>query len=158
MLDDSFKNSRKFLGVPLAILVVVVIALVTGGTVLGAYLAHTATVEVTVLEPLRFTFDDNFDQNTHSWEVQLYACESATAYVSVANLGSEDVPVTAVVTPDSLVEGVTCTVIDMGSQSPLTVVPSGQTLTVAVTIAVACDTPTPDGILDQTWTVEFFRG
>lgn len=157
MLDSVFKNSRKFLGVPLAILVVVCIALATGGTALASYVTQRATVETAVMEPLTFSYNSPFDPVTHTWQVQLYACENATAYMSVANMASVDVPVSVVVTPDISLPGVTCTVLDIGGQ-PLTVIPAHYSMAVAIMVTVACDAPIPDGIETQTWTVDFIRG
>jgi len=158
MLDDTFKTSRKFLGIPVAILLVAVIAVATGGVALAAYLSQSATVETTVMEPLSYTYNSPFDPATHAWELELYACEDATAYIQIANKADVSVPVTIVATPDVVLEGVTCTVLDNISGLPLTEVPAHYSVTVAVTVSVACDAPIPGGIQSQTWTVDFFRG
>lgn len=158
MLDNVFKNSRKFLGVPLAILLVTVIALATGGTALGAYWLRSVTVQTTVMEPLTYSYDGNWTpEPDRVWVLGIYACETKTAWVTIINDADVEVPISAAAIPDVDLPGVTCSVLQDGTL-PLTVVPRHYAISVAVTVSVACDAPIPGGIESQRWTVNFSRG
>jgi hypothetical protein len=116
MLDNVFKNSRKFLGVPLAILMVVCIALSTGGVALASYLWQPPTVNVTVWEPLTIYYEgqgweQDVETGNYSWTVGLYACENVTTWLRIENDASVPVPIHVtmipnVVPPDVALPGV----------------------------------------------------
>ena len=162
MLDSVFKNSRKFLGIPIAILLVAVIALATGGTVLGAYLTQTVTVITTVTEPLTYEYDGHWSDvgGEPVWAPNLRACESQTAQLIIYNAANVDVPLSVQANSSDEVDGITCIVWvrDQGGL-PTVVVPAGGFVTVDVTVVAACNLPIPEGgFVTTTWAVEFRRG
>jgi len=163
MLDSAFKNSRKFLGIPLAILVVAVIALVTGGIAMAA-LVNTATVITTVKEPLTYEYQSatwvEGAEGGHVWMPELYACESQEAWVLIYNAASVDVPISVEAYTYDQVSGVSCSITMLdGDALPTTVVPAYGTVVVYVTVEAACWLEIPNGTpLETAWTVDFRRG
>jgi predicted ATPase len=162
MLDNVFKNSRKFFGVPLAILLVAVIALATGGTVLGAYLTQTVTVITTVTEPLSYEYDWHWSDVAGEpvWAPNLRACENQTAQLFIYNAANVDVPISVEAYTYDQVSGVSCSITMLdGDALPTTVVPAYETVVVYVTVEAACWLEIPKGTpLETAWTVDFRRG
>jgi hypothetical protein len=163
MLDEAFKKGRKFIGIPLAILLVAVIALSTGGVALAAYLTQTAQVPVTVNDPLTFDWSAGnwvVDEETGepTWEVMLYACETAFNTVMVSNAASVDVPLGIQADTTNLIQGVECIVNVWYDGEPVTYVPAGQTVIVDVMVTAACDIDLSQGPAHTAWVLHFLRG
>lgn len=161
MLDEAFKRSRKFLGVPVAILLVVLAALVSGSTAL-AYYVQTANIPVTVNEPLEYDWTDNWTgtDGNHIWEVTMYACEAKTKTVLVYNHADVDVPIRAQADTSNPVPGVNCLIyILRGGDGELTAtVPAHGYVTVEVTITASCDMTLKEGSASMDWTLRIYRG
>jgi hypothetical protein len=163
MLDSAFRSSRKFLGIPLAILVVVVIAVLTGGTVLAAYMLQEANIETTVKEPLTFDYTVGEWQDVGGvpwWTPTLYACESKTTRLTIFNAASVDVPLSVQSNTSDADGVVNCFVNVWDKDDQLTqVVPAGELVTVEVTVTASCSVVIPQGSpLVTHWAVQFSRG
>ncbi len=163
MLDKAFKNSRAVFGVPVAILLVVLLAIGTGGAAYAAYLGLSSHVQTTVSEPLAYERIGGEWQD-ETFVCQIMACETKTAQILVTNSASVDVPIYAVVTVvGESWDGITCVVTDNATAQDLVasrgfVLASGGTMTIDVTVSADCGVSLPGGDVTVSWDVNLFRG
>jgi hypothetical protein len=153
MLDKFFKSTPKVVGIPIAILLVVLLALTTGGIALGAYVMQTVTINSTVNQPLTYQYDPNWVDGM--WAAQVYVCDNTTSQVVISNAANVDIPIWGVATPDVPLDGMVCTFQDAVTGLTDLVVPANGSLTVDITLSAACSIEVSG--LGQVWTVEFVR-
>ena len=149
MFDEAFKNSRKFIGVPIAILLVVMIALASGGGVLAAYVWGSARVDITVVEPLRCEAQEAWgfveDGNAYVWTLDsVYPNTTSVGWLRVWNDGPAEIPLavdSGLNCPIEMADGIhhVVDILDTTQVNSVGVVPNGGYVWVRVTITVDAD-------------------
>lgn len=95
---------KRWLGIPVGIVSVVLVLVLLGGSVLaltGWYTVLTGTTDVTVDEAITIENvagdDGNFDPNNNTWTVSLYPGEMKALYIEAFNASSANLSIVATV-------------------------------------------------------------